>query len=999
MSFFRKIVKLFVGAGLFFLKRVWVLLAVLLFVQIGLVYVSVSEVKVPDSLLEKILAPLEEEGFSCSLGDVRLRNLTVVTAQNIRVDTASGKEPLLRVRRCAVKLAPSGLISGNWIPQFVYADGAELFCPSANSVTGRSERLFSDGSLISHRRNGEIKLDAAKFQAGAAKFAAYGTFPGMRKFFFGENGKPSLNFGESPSPGEKNLSESKKIVVSVSRAAGTLSKVLNSPAAKSVLDSSTFVVRLEPDGNAAAAEITALCRSLEISKKAALKKTAAVQRVSVSPAFREILPQGPLRFYAESAEFAFGETFSERIQGGAADLCAAVQLPAAAFSGNAELAERLPLQVFVRAKHAGAASFRRGAADLGGILLKFSPRSEWAFPGDYDFSLNAVFADSPFALSGTFKAGEASLNFGYEAFPRKKDVLAFPQLRFIANQKDVKQLRFAETPNLRGSVSFAPGMTFEKADLDFSAGATSCGNIFLRSLNLAGTVTPSAVFLPEIRALGTDFLANADVFTEFSSSGDFRVRAWGTIDPSYIDGRLGWFWERIWRDLRPAPSEKRPRADIDVHGNWAERWEHVYGAIAGENCWGNGVLVDKVRLRVYEDPLLIAAFDMGFERGNDLVEGNLQWHYAMEPTYHYRDFRFLFNGTIPPKDVLRIVGEGLPEALSELETSGAGTAVVSGMFSGDPLYYPDRMLVNVKGSVPGAFSVFGIRGEDFSGEIIYDNGVVFVGNPFSARAEKGTVSGTIRVELPHDGHGADGSEVSLDLDLKNVRRSRLSETFSAVAEHIGTAEKGADAEKDAGKAEKSEDGNPKTAEAPAEDLSEIDAVFAGTLVIPDFQSLDASGKFSLREKDLFRLQVFGGFSRMLSSMKIDLTTFDLNRAEGSYTVRGGSVFLPDLRVFGESGEISVRAGVTLPDLRIKGEAVFRNLRGTRIPLIGNIVRWGSASTELLPVEISGSLDDIEWKVAPNISRIWSSPKDGYGIAPEKTEAAPEENAEESDEEN
>ena len=625
-----------------------------------------------------------------------------------------------------------------------------------------------------------------------------------------------------------------------------------------------------------------------------------------------------------------------------------------------------------------AVSLTHGEAELRSVLFSVAPQKSWVVPDSFDLRLNAVAGTTALSCAGTLstQAGRPLLNFVYDAVLDKDELLAFPQLSFVANQQDMRALRFAE-----------PDGNFGHATFEFSSGHVSCGDLFFRSLNAAGTVSAKEIRVPEIRALGPDFSANADVFTEFSPTGAFRIRTWGSVDPVYIDGRLGWFWERIWRDLRPAPSERRPRADIDVHGNWGDRWECVFGAIAGENCFANGVLVDKVRLRVYEDPRLIAAFDMGFERGKDLVTGTLQWHYAMEPTYHFRDFRFLFEGSIPPKDVLRIVGEGLPEALSELETAGAGTAVVSGLFSGDD----SLMRVNVSGSVPGEFSIFGIRGEDFSGDIIYDNGVVLVGNPFSARSDSGTISGKILVRLPEDGAGAAGSIVDLDLELKNVHRSRLTDAFSALAAHVGAPAISSTPEKGAAETSPADEREESPEEGENAEWSRVDAVFAGTMTVPDVHTLDAAGKFSLHEKDLFELQVFGGFSRLLASMNIDLTTFMLNRAEGTFTVRDGVAFFPDLRVYGRNGEVDVRADVAFPELKIRGEAVFRNLRGTRIPLLGRLVKWGSSSTEMLPVEISGTLNDIKWSVSPTLSRMWSDPDDDYGIVPERVPAeAPEE---------
>lgn len=972
-------VRFFLRVGIFILKRMWVLFALLLILQLGILYIAVSEVQVPARITDHFLKFLEGEGIRCEIGDVRLRNLTVITVKDVRIDMLRMRDPLLRVRRCAVKLGPDALISGKMVPRFVYADGVEFFCPSVNSTSGQSELLISDGALMASRRDGEIEIQTARFKCGGAKFVAYGKMPGTREFLFRKNSSSENENSAS------DLSPRDSFVSLFSKTAGKISSALNSAELTPFLETGTLTALISSEGTTADFSLTALFDKADFSEQVFLKKAAATCDISFVPASLELFPRSPLNIFAENLGFFRGESFSERVCGNIKNISVVARFPEYVFAGDAEFSERLPNRISLRADCARVIDFNHGALDLSGIRLNVAPLKSWAFPETYRVEANAALGNSLLSVAGTLYADaeNPSLNLGYEVSFEKKDVLAFPQLRFIAKQKDMAALRFSGKPNLRGNVRFDSGMKFSDAVFEFSAGEIRLEDKMLKALRIAGTVKPTSVFLPEIHAYGPDFLANADVFTEFSSEGDFRVRAWGTIDPSYIDGRLGWFWERIWRDLRPAPSETRPRADIDVYGNWADKWEYVFGAIAGENCWGNGVLVDKVRLRVYEDPLLIAAFDMGFVRGNDLVNGNLQWHYAMEPDYHYRDFRFLFNGTIPPKDVLQIVGEGLPEALSELETEGAGTAVVSGMFSGDPLYYPDRMLVNVEGKVPGAFSIFGIKGEDFSGKIIYENGVVFVGEPFSAKAEQGTVSGEIRVTLPEYGHGADGSKVGLKLDLKNVRRSRLTEAFSAIADHIGSDDAEDEISAETGKKETAAENVPEL----KEDRSSIDAVFAGTLTIPDIESLDASGSFFLKEPDLFKLQIFGGFSRMLSAFKIDLTTFDLNRAEGSYTVRGGSVFLPDLHVFGESGELNVRANVALPDLKIQGEAIFRNLRGTRIPLLGKIVEWGSASTELLPVKISGTLENFEWSVAPNITRLWSNPTDNYGVAPEK--AAPD----------
>jgi len=1007
MPILGKILRVIAGAFVFFFKKMPAVLGLILLAQIGLLYVSVSEVRIPAFVAKFFSKSLEKEGLHCTFGSLYLRNLTVLTAEDVRVETVCGNEPLLRVRRCAIKLAPSALLDGNPIPKFIFLDGAEVFCPASHSASGRVEQLVSDGVLAARRHDGEIEIFSARCRIAGASILASGKIPGTRAFFVPADSDDE-NFSqkiETKSSATQKTSEiAANLSSKISSAVGAFSKALHRKESRNLLKGSMLIGELGADKKSSRATLalTAFVPVVDVpAARFRLEKITARQNFSGNFSERKISPEGDFRAEVASAIFSGGAAiFSEPTFARADGLALSTRLPAVAFSANAELSERLPGRIFVEIKKLRVATLTQGAISFENFCAKISPEKTWGVPASYRFATN-VFSDSQKLLAaGTFLADfdAPSLDFAYNFSFDKKEIFAFPQLRFFAKQDDFKKLKFAENPELRGSVRFSQGMNFERANIEFLAGTTECGDIKLCAVHAAGTLTKDAVFVPKIHVIGENFSANADVSLELPDIGNYRVRAWGSINPRYIDGRLGWFWDRIWRDLYALPAERAPRADIEVHGNWFENWEYVFGAIAGENGWDNGVVVDKVHLRVFEDPLMIAAFDMGFIRGNDRVFGNLQWHYKMEPRYHYRDFRFLFNGGIPPKLVLQIVGEGLPEALSELETAGAGTAVVSGLFSGDPEFYPDKMLVNVTGEVPGEFSFFGLRGENFRGKIFYDTGTVYVGDPFLANVGAGTVSGKIRVTLPEVGHGAAGSKVELALNIDGVQRSRFEDALAAIGNH---AESGDDddssdeaapvlAEKSSEKIAENSPKNVVPATTEKNDESRISGTFEGSMLLPDLDTLDGTGTLVLQEKNLFELQVFGGFSRLLSAMGIDLTTFNLDRAEGSFVVRDGTIFLPDAHIFGESGEINLQANIEIPELNIKGEAVFRNLRGTRIPLLGRIVKLGSASTELLPVEISGNAANLEWTVSPTISRIWSSPDAKYGIAPEKKSVPAEE---------
>ena len=90
MKLIGKVFAFFLRAAAFCLRNLWIPLSLLLAAQAGLLYIAVSEVRIPDRAVDELLMRLEKEGFSGKIGRLYLRNLTVVTAEDVRVDMLRG---------------------------------------------------------------------------------------------------------------------------------------------------------------------------------------------------------------------------------------------------------------------------------------------------------------------------------------------------------------------------------------------------------------------------------------------------------------------------------------------------------------------------------------------------------------------------------------------------------------------------------------------------------------------------------------------------------------------------------------------------------------------------------------------------------------------------------------------------------------------------------------------------------------------------------------------
>ncbi len=951
-------------------------LVVAFLLQAGLVFLAQYEVEIPRALVARALEEFTPEGMKISVRHVKIRQLAVVTAEEISVSDAAGADHLLFARRAVASFDWRNFLFAEFLPQKVLIDDASLRCPAAKSMTGAPEDVLENCRFwLSRERSNTLKIHTVQGVFAGTPILVGGEFPYWRTKFFITGGN---NAEAADNGGGDNDNDAASVVATISEVAGALSQARQRFESADIGENFLVEISLAAEGNGnvgIAAQI--LCDTFANSDiNFAAKNLSASQSGIFDFGENAFVADAPLKITAESAGIKIGDGIldSWRLATSGVEIVVPTNFAAE------NLQDFLPKKILVRADDIYGENFLHGRFDA------FSPVAEIESPDFVEHKtlsacVNLVAAGTPIALAAEYSPDAVRVDFSCE--PDVEKILAIPQIAAVV-PPDAKQLRLRDFITARGHVEISTAGEFRRADFLVDSGAADWRMVHATSLHCRGSISPAGLHVDLAQVRGKKFCANARVDTELSAVGKYRIQAFGTIEnPEALDDYLGWFWWRIWKNLKLGPSETTPRADIDVYGTWDPKsnWEHVYGAIAGENALGGGVLVDKVRLRIAEEPDLIAAFDMGFVRGDNLVSGSLQWHYALEPKYYFRDFRFAFLGSMPPHDVFNIVGEGLPEAFGDiLVRDGAGTADVFGYISGSEEFFPTPRVaisVDVK-SAPGDFAIFGIEGSDFAGKILYDNGAVQIA-PFSARLGEGSVSGGINVKFPEPIQ-ADGTRVSLSVRARNVPKGHLLEVVNALkaasspatpATTVAADNDGDEADARDDNAKIARDNNGQKPELDFEktladggsletDHSKIDLDFSGKITLPDVNSLTARGTFSMEDPTLLDLQIFGDFSRLLQSLKIPLTSFAFTQASSPVNVENGKIYFPALKISGESGQIDISANCDISDGKIDGSAVFYNTRFTDIPLVGQVVDFVSASTKFLPIKISGTIDNVEW---------------------------------------
>ena len=319
------------------------------------------------------------------------------------------------------------------------------------------------------------------------------------------------------------------------------------------------------------------------------------------------------------------------------------------------------------------------------------------------------------------------------------------------------------------------------------------------------------------------------------------------------------------------------------------------------------------------------------------------------------DFQFRFAGTMPVDDVLELTGEGVPEIFRDLQfaSSALVTADVIGNFSGDERFEKDLMAVDVDvKKLDGDYKIFGFEGSQFSGKINYKNTSVAL-NELKTKFGNGDVAGTIVLNFPNKNMNFAGTQVAVkNLSIDNVKLNKLVELADTFLASLPDAP-----EKKAEFFQKSDDGS-------AIEKSNVVANFAGTLTLPKIETLSGNGHFKLHDETLFKYEFLGRTSKLLSMLYIPFFSFDITNAESDLTIKNGIVNLPQLEMTSENALIEGELTCDLATLKLAGDFVFKNRRGTEIPVLGHVVRGLSNWTALTPLSVTGTLYDMEIRLAP-----------------------------------
>jgi len=423
-----------------------------------------------------------------------------------------------------------------------------------------------------------------------------------------------------------------------------------------------------------------------------------------------------------------------------------------------------------------------------------------------------------------------------------------------------------------------------------------------------------------------------EAYCSLQKGGDYTLHLRGPLAPPSLDTILGDWWVDLWKmfNLKSAPL-----AVIDVDGQWGKPKSTTTGYVQLQQfnflntpfrsvgisvkANGQGTYIGLHRL----------AGGSEFEDGS--VDGSAVWDWS-KPAAEAGPIVHLA-GNLKPWIAARCAGPELSEALRGLVLPSSQT------FTLDVLPGKKNPTIKAQVNCPTEFQAWGIPSQNLSLTINSSDTVMQVD---ATAALAGGQS-----ELHLQGDPLQTPDLHLRLQGCNPQKIQL------IMEQI-----------DSGKNSETATTNQKAV---------LDLEFKGRVDLKKPRLLRGRGSYLLIDPELKRIRTLGSVSRLLEGIGVNATTYDLQKATGSFGCLDGRVYFPDLTITGKQAKISLQGEVDLmaSQLQFEGECSLPSEGGLGILDFFNINRTLFNMTK---IKVTGPLNKPETSLDTKLSDIGKSNK-------------------------
>ncbi len=411
-----------------------------------------------------------------------------------------------------------------------------------------------------------------------------------------------------------------------------------------------------------------------------------------------------------------------------------------------------------------------------------------------------------------------------------------------------------------------------------------------------------------------------------AEGGAFRLTLHGELAPGSLDRVLGNWWIDLWRTFLV---RENPHAFIEVQGHWGALTSRTRGRVLMRNFDFMGAPFRRVEVSVDADErrTLIGLHRLqgGTSAADGEVEGSATWDWSKPGVLAGPVVKAA--GDLQPWIAARCAGKSFGDALQ-------GLVLPAGRRFALELTPLERGL-DIRTTIESddAFKAWGIAGRGLKVTTLSQAG----GMRIDARL--GLADGEAELRLNGDPLQAP----DFVLSLKNCDPAQIGRIMQDL-------------------------GEPSAATTKAGGRGRLDLDLKGRIDLAAPRELRGLGTYTLNDPELKKVRLLGGISGVLEAVGVGATTYELDRAAGTFGCVGGRAYFPDMSITGPqarldlAGEIDLR-GMTL---NFAGDFSLPRKQGFN-PL--DIININRALVSLTKIKLQGPLARPETRAIPTLKDI------------------------------
>ena len=412
-----------------------------------------------------------------------------------------------------------------------------------------------------------------------------------------------------------------------------------------------------------------------------------------------------------------------------------------------------------------------------------------------------------------------------------------------------------------------------------------------------------------------------------TEGGPFRLTLHGDLAPASLDQVLGNWWIDLWQSFLVRDN---PHAFIEVQGRWGALNSLTKGRVLMRTFDFMGAPFRRVEVSVDADErrtlIGLHRFQGGTSDEDGEVEGTATWDWSKPGVLAGPVVKA--QGNLQPWIAARCAGKAFGEALS-------GLALPRGRrFALELVPLEKGLDIRTTIESEGAFTAWGIAGR---------------GLKVATQSKAAGMQVDARLGL------ADG-EAELRLDGDPLRRT----DFVLSLKNCDPAQ--------VGRIVNDLGDRTETATAKALGRGRLDLDLKGHIDLESPRELRGLGTYTLNDPELRKVRLLGGVSGVLEAIGVGATTYELDRATGTFGCVGGRAYFPDMTITGPQARLDLTGEIDLKamTLNFAGDFSLPRKQGFN-PL--DIVNLNRALVSLTKIRLKGPLAKPETQAIPTLKDI------------------------------